>query len=128
MGVSFDISYKMHAIVSVLSLFLLFNLGLAWEETSSAAYIAKTAAEKNAIIAANVIEDTTPGDWYGILEMPGLFTLSELLARLSGKTLEVTATQVFSMVAPSMAGPDSPRPRNHLPQHWTLLLVWDSSS
>lgn len=46
----------MHAIVSVLSLFLLFNLGLAWEETSSAAYIAKTAAEKNAIIAANVIE------------------------------------------------------------------------
>merc|ERR1711973_179642 len=76
MGVSFDISYKMHAIVSVLSLFLLFNLGLAWEETSSAAYIAKTAAEKNAIIAANVIEDTTPGDWYGILEMPGLFTES----------------------------------------------------
>merc|ERR1719251_513577 len=66
----------MHAIVSVLSLFLLFNLGLAWEETSSAAYIAKTAAEKNAIIAANVIEDTTPGDWYGILEMPGLFTES----------------------------------------------------
>merc|ERR1712168_517106 len=48
----------------------------AWEETSSAAYIAKTAAEKNAIIAANVIEDTTPGDWYGILEMPGLFTES----------------------------------------------------
>merc|ERR1712029_59516 len=76
MGVSFDISYKMHAIVSVLSLFLLFNLGLAWEETSSAAYITKTAAEKNAIIAANVIEDTTPGDWYGILEMPGLFTES----------------------------------------------------
>merc|ERR1712131_99141 len=56
------------------------------------------------------------------------FTLSELLARLSGKTLEVTATQVFLMVALSMAGQDSPRPRNHLPQHWTLLLVWDSSS
>merc|ERR1712121_264052 len=76
MGVSSDISFKMHAIVSVLSVFLLFNLGLAWEETSSADYIAKTAAEKNAIISANVIEDTTPGDWYGILEMPGLFTES----------------------------------------------------
>merc|ERR1712168_1793135 len=76
MGVSSDISFKMHAIVSVLSVFLLFNFGLAWEETSSAEYIAKTAAEKNAIINANVIEDTTPGDWYGILEMGGIFTES----------------------------------------------------
>jgi len=49
---------------------------LGFEETSSPEYIAKTAAEKSDIIWANVMEDTTPGDWYGILEMPGIFTES----------------------------------------------------
>ena len=36
---------------------------LGFEETSSPEYIAKTAAEKSDIIWANVMEDTTPGDW-----------------------------------------------------------------
>ena len=47
-----------------------------WEETSSAEYIAKTAAEKSAIIWANIIEDTTPADWFGLLDLPAIFTES----------------------------------------------------
>ena len=34
----------------------------------------RSAAEKADIIWANVLEDTSPGGWYGPLELPGLFT------------------------------------------------------
>ena len=47
-----------------------------WEETSSAGYIAKTAAEKSDIIWANIIEDRSPADWFGLLELPAIFTES----------------------------------------------------
>ena len=36
---------------------------LGYEEVSSPEYIAKTAAEKSDIIWANLMEDTTSGDW-----------------------------------------------------------------
>jgi len=57
---------------------LLFTLSacLGYDEVSSPEYIAKTAAEKSDIIWANLMEDTTPGDWPGLLELPGLFTES----------------------------------------------------
>ena len=36
---------------------------LGFDEVSSPEYIAKTAAEKSDIIWANLMEDTSPGDW-----------------------------------------------------------------
>ena len=44
---------------------LLLTVGscLGYEEVSSPEYIAKTAAEKSDIIWANLMEDTSPGDW-----------------------------------------------------------------
>ena len=35
-------------------------------EVSSAAYLAKTAAEKSEIIWSNVMVDTSPSDWYSL--------------------------------------------------------------
>lgn len=61
----------MHLISSVLLLFASSCLG--YEEVSSPEYIAKTAAEKSDIIWANLMEDTNPGDWPGLLELPHLF-------------------------------------------------------
>eukprot|EP00092_Neocalanus_flemingeri_P009099 GFUD01009797.1.p1 GENE.GFUD01009797.1~~GFUD01009797.1.p1 ORF type:complete len:342 (+),score=108.83 GFUD01009797.1:89-1114(+) len=46
---------------------------LAWQEVSSDEYLTLSAAEKNEIIFANMIEDTTSADWFSLLEMPGLF-------------------------------------------------------
>merc|ERR1719219_1598719 len=48
----------------------------AFQEVSSPEYIALTAAEKSEIIWNNVMEDLTPADWFGILELPGIFTES----------------------------------------------------
>jgi len=48
----------------------------AFQEVSSAEYIALTAAEKSEIIWSNVMEDLTPADWFSLLEMPGIFTES----------------------------------------------------
>ena len=44
---------------------LLFTVSacLGYDEVSSPEYIAKTAAEKSDIVWANLMEDTTPGDW-----------------------------------------------------------------
>ena len=44
---------------------LLLTVGscLGFDEVSSPEYIAKTAAEKSDIIWANLMEDTSPGDW-----------------------------------------------------------------
>ena len=38
----------------------------------------RSAAEKADTIWANVLEDTSPGGWYGPLELPGLFTGASL--------------------------------------------------
>ena len=58
---------------SVILLFFSASLSSGFEEVSSPVYIAKTAAEKNEIIWANVMEDTTPGEWFGLLELPHIF-------------------------------------------------------
>ena len=58
------------------SVLVLISSVRCWDETSSDSYLALSAQQKNDIIWANVMEDTTPGDWYGILEMPGIFTES----------------------------------------------------
>jgi len=64
---------RMNSLVSVVTALLLINNGQAFEETHSPQYIVKSAAEKNSIIMANIMEDTTGDDWYGILEMTGMF-------------------------------------------------------
>ena len=46
---------------------------LAWQEVSSDAYLMLSAAEKNEIIFANCMEDTTSAEWFSLLEMPGIF-------------------------------------------------------
>jgi len=46
---------------------------MAWQEVSSDSYLTLSAAEKNEIIFANCLEDTTSADWFSVLEMPGLF-------------------------------------------------------
>merc|ERR1712018_1108930 len=61
--------------------FLLFTgflvcLTNAFQEVSSPEYIALSAAEKSEIIWSNVLEDITPADWFGVLELPGIFTES----------------------------------------------------
>jgi len=61
---------------SVILLLFSASLSSGFEEVSSPAYIAKTAAEKNEIIWANVMEDTTPGEWFGLLELPHIFAES----------------------------------------------------
>jgi len=58
---------------SVTLLVLAASLSHGAEEVSSPEYIAKTASEKSDLIWANVMEDTTPGEWYGLLEMPHIF-------------------------------------------------------
>jgi len=60
-------------LTSVTLLLLSASLSRGYEEVSSPEYIAKTAAEKTEIIWANVMEDTTPGDWFSLLEMPHIF-------------------------------------------------------
>jgi len=58
----------------LLSMFLaMFQTSLAWQEVSSDAYLTLSAAEKNEIIFANCLEDTTSADWFSLLEMPGIF-------------------------------------------------------
>merc|ERR1712126_410983 len=64
---------RMNSLVSVVIALLLINHGQAFEETHSPQYIVKSAAEKNSIIMANIMEDTSGDDWYGILEMTGMF-------------------------------------------------------
>merc|ERR1712018_812622 len=61
--------------------FLLFTgflvcLTNAFQEVSSPEYIALTAAQKSEIIWSNVLEDLTPADWFGLLDLPGIFTES----------------------------------------------------
>ena len=58
------------------ALLLIASSCLGYEEVSSPEYIALTAAKKSEIIWANVMEDLTPADWFGILELPGIFTES----------------------------------------------------
>merc|ERR1719361_3000376 len=61
---------------ALLAVSFLVCLTHAFQEVSSPEYVAKTAAEKSEIIWANVMEDLTPADWFGILELPGIFTES----------------------------------------------------
>ena len=61
---------------------LLFTVSacLGYDEVSSPEYIAKTAAEKSDIVWANLMEDTTPGDWSDQTKTSPLFIrLSDLL-------------------------------------------------
>jgi len=60
-------------LTSVTLLVIASSLSHGAEEVSSPEYIAKTASEKSDLIWANVMEDTTPGEWYGLLEMPHIF-------------------------------------------------------
>jgi len=60
-------------LTSVTLLVIAASLSHGFEEVSSPEYIAKTASEKSDLIWANVMEDTTPGEWYGLLEMPHIF-------------------------------------------------------
>jgi len=60
-------------LTSVTLLVIAASLSHGAEEVSSPEYIAKTASEKSDLIWANVMEDTTPGEWYGLLEMPHIF-------------------------------------------------------
>ena len=61
---------------ALLAVSFLVCLTHAFQEVSSPEYVAKTAAEKSEIIWSNVLEDLTPADWFGILELPGIFTES----------------------------------------------------
>ena len=65
----------MNAILATSLLVCLTGAG-AYQEVSSSEYIALTAAEKSEIIWKNVMEDLTPADWFGVLELPGIFTES----------------------------------------------------
>ena len=65
----------MNAVLAI-SLLVCLTGATAFQEVSSSEYIALTAAEKSEIIWANVMEDLTPADWFGILELPGIFTES----------------------------------------------------
>jgi len=60
----------------VLTVCFLATLTTAFREVSSPEYIALSAAEKSEIIWSNVLEDITPADWFGVLELPGIFTES----------------------------------------------------
>merc|ERR1712025_1341082 len=75
MGVISKLSLTM-ILTSVILLIFSASLSSGFEEVSSPVYIAKTAAEKNEIIWANVMEDTTPGEWFGLLELPHIFAES----------------------------------------------------
>merc|ERR1711970_383676 len=61
-----------HVVLFLLSALL--GVSFAWEDTSTEEYLALPATEKSMIVWSNVLEDTTPGDWYSPLEMPGVFT------------------------------------------------------
>merc|ERR1712038_1171499 len=61
---------------ALLAVSFLVCLTHAFQEVSSPEYIALTAAEKSEIIWNNVMEDLTPADWFGVLELPGIFTES----------------------------------------------------
>ena len=65
----------MNALLAI-SLLVCLTGAQAFQEVSSAEYIALTAAEKSEIIWNNVMEDLTPADWFGVLELPGIFTES----------------------------------------------------
>jgi len=52
---------------------VLLQTSLGWEEVSSDEYLMLSAAEKNEIIFANCMEDTTSAEWFSLLEMPGIF-------------------------------------------------------
>ena len=65
----------MHVLLSI-SLLVCLRGATAFQEVSSPEYIALTAAEKSEIIWSNVMEDLTPADWFGVLELPGIFTES----------------------------------------------------
>ena len=65
----------MNALLAI-SLLVCLTGATAFQEVSSAEYIALTAAEKSEIIWSNVMEDLTPADWFSLLEMPGIFTES----------------------------------------------------
>merc|ERR1711973_129815 len=73
MGVTLGILEMMHTLGSVITALLLISHCKAQDDTTSPEYIAKSAAEKSSIIMANIMEDTTGDDWYGILEMGGMF-------------------------------------------------------
>merc|ERR1712227_791778 len=73
MGVTLGILEMMHTLGSVITALLLISNCKAQDDTTSPEYIAKSAAEKSSIIMANIMEDTTGDDWYGILEMGGMF-------------------------------------------------------
>ena len=60
----------------VLTVCLLVSLTDAYQEVSSPEYISLTAAEKNEIIWSNVLENLTPADWLGVLDLPGIFVES----------------------------------------------------
>merc|ERR1719266_965488 len=65
----------MNAVLAI-SLLVCLTGATAFQEVSSPEYIALTAAEKSEIIWTNVMEDLTPADWFGVLELPGIFTES----------------------------------------------------
>merc|ERR1712165_208928 len=69
------LSDVMNALLAI-SLLVCLTGAQAFQEVSSAEYIALTAAEKSEIIWNNVMEDLTPADWFGVLELPGIFTES----------------------------------------------------
>jgi len=54
----------------------MFQTCLAWQEVSSDDYLILSAKEKNEIIFANILEDTSSSDWFSLLEMPGIFVES----------------------------------------------------
>ena len=68
-------SLIMNALLAI-SLLVCLTGATAFQEVSSPEYIALTAAQKSEIIWSNVMEDLTPADWFGILELPGIFTES----------------------------------------------------
>ena len=57
------------------SVLVLISSVRCWDETSSDSYLALSAQQKNDIIWANVMEDTTPGDWYSLLVDAGMVLL-----------------------------------------------------
>merc|ERR1711953_465071 len=59
-----------------LTVCLLVSLTNAYQEVNSPEYISLTAAEKNEIIWSNVLENLTPADWLGVLDLPGIFVES----------------------------------------------------
>jgi len=145
-------------LTSVTLLVIAASLSHGYEEVSSPEYIAKTASEKSDLIWANVMEDTTPGEWYGLLEMPHIFAEDmcetfrapgDELPFEDGIITDGTRWKLIhsvgtvgkvgggtlevthtqeSSLEPPTDLSDSPWPRNPLLLLWKLLLDWVSSS